>query len=349
MLGGHLDYTRVFLCPTGHTRIGFRFFVKVFFVTFLQGGSGSCRVAVPGQYQGWGRPDPSLHLAVSSFEPSVQPFSSLRKPVRVGLVAEDGVTYSFIVKAGEDLRQDQRVEQSFLICNEVLERRGGRSGLGLRTYSVLPLSSRLGLIEFVPRTLPLKELLQSVEGGGQRMAAATKAYSDGLVKLTGQKDLVKACLDLWKVEQARLVTNYQGAVARVEDGIMRTALMHLSSSPEGFFTLRRNFVQSFAVVSAMQWVLGIGDRHLSNYLLDLATGRLVTIDFGYSFGVATSFLPVPELVPLRLSPQLVGVLAPLGTSGPFREVLAYTLTALREEPEVLLAALETFVQVMAAE
>ena len=303
-------------------------------------------MSVPGQYQGWGRPDPSLHLAVSSLEPSVQPFSSLRKPVRVGLVAEDGVTYSFIVKAGEDLRQDQRVEQSFLICNEVLERRGGRSGLGLRTYSVLPLSSRLGLIEFVPRTLPLKELLQSVEGEGQRMAAATKAYSDGLVKLTGQKDLLKACLDLWKVDEARLVTNYQGAVARVEDGIMRTALLHLSSSPEGFFTLRRNFVQSFAVVSAMQWVLGIGDRHLSNYLLDLATGRLVTIDFGYSFGVATSFLPVPELVPLRLSPQLVGVLAPLGTSGPFREVLAYTLTALREEPEVLLAALETFVQVM---
>ena len=96
--------------------------------------------------------------------------------------------------------------------------------------------------------------------------------------------------------------------------------------------------------SAMQWLVGIGDRHLSNYLLHLPTGKCITIDFGYSFGVATSFLPVPELVQLRLTPQLLAVMAPLGTTGPFREVLARVLTRLRLEPDVLLAALETFVQ-----
>jgi len=53
---------------------------------------------------------------------------------------------------------------------------------------------------------------------------------------------------------------------------------------------------------------------------------------------------VPELVQLRLTPQLLSVMAPLGTAGPFRETLARVLTRLRLDPDVLLAALETFAQ-----
>jgi DNA-dependent protein kinase catalytic subunit len=277
---------------------------------------------------------------VTSLEPAVLPFASLRKPIRLGMVGEDGRTYSFIVKAGEDLRQDQRVEQLFQICNDSLATTGTA---GITTYGVWPLSGRLGLIQFLPRTLPLKEVLGTVEGAAEAMARATKAYGDGLLRLTGEKVPVEAAKAVWRVEGTKVGANYEAAVERVDGGLLRSALLRLSSSPEGFFVLRRNFVQSYAVVGAMQWLLGIGDRHLSNYMLDLTTGRLVTIDFGYSFGAATSFLPVPELVPLRLTPQLLGAMAPLGTAGPFREVLARVLARLRTRPEVLLAALETFV------
>jgi len=34
-------------------------------------------------------------------------------------------------------------------------------------------------------------------------------------------------------------------------------------------------------------VLGIGDRHLSNFMVDLSTGGIVGIDFGHAFGTAT--------------------------------------------------------------
>ena len=36
-----------------------------------------------------------------------------------------------------------------------------------------------------------------------------------------------------------------------------------------------------------QYVLGIGDRHLSNFMIDLSTGGVVGIDFGHAFGTAT--------------------------------------------------------------
>ena len=36
-----------------------------------------------------------------------------------------------------------------------------------------------------------------------------------------------------------------------------------------------------------QYILGIGDRHLSNTLIDRKTGGVVGIDFGHAFGTAT--------------------------------------------------------------
>jgi DNA-dependent protein kinase catalytic subunit len=54
----------------------------------------------------------------------------------------------------------------------------------------------------------------------------------------------------------------------------------------------------------------VGDRHLQNILLDVNTGSVVHIDFGYAFGTATSVLPIPELVPFRLTKALLDGLAP---------------------------------------
>jgi len=301
---------------------------------------------LPGQYSGWSRPRPELHVQVSSFEPYVLPFMSLRKPIRIGMIGSDGKTYRFIIKAGEDLRQDQRIEQLFQICNDRLDQNPAckdKLGMNIRTYQVIPLSGSLGIIEFVPRTVPLKNFLNSAEGAEVSISRANQAYMSGLMQLSGQKQATQACLSNWRVDQSKVTANYLKAVNQVDKFILKKNLQSLSSSPEGFFILRRNFIQSYAVICAMQWVLGIGDRHLSNYMVDQTTGRMVTIDFGYSFGVATSFLPIPELVSLRLTPQIVGVMEPIGTGGLFRESLVQAIISLRTNSEVLVAALEIFV------
>ena len=61
----------------------------------------------------------------------------------------------------------------------------------------------------------------------------------------------------------------------------------MSASTEAFFTLRTNFAISHALLCICQYILGIGDRHLSNFMIDLETGCSVGIDFGHSFGSAT--------------------------------------------------------------
>ena len=44
-------------------------------------------------------------------------------------------------------------------------------------------------------------------------------------------------------------------------------------------------------------------------------GESVGIDFGYAFDVSVEFLPVPEVVPIRLTPQIAEVTEPIGILG----------------------------------
>lgn len=68
-------------------------------------------------------------------------------------------------------------------------------------------------------------------------------------------------------------------------------------------------------MSVAHWLLGIGDRHRSNMLVCQKTGVPIGIDFGHAFGSATELLPIPELMPFRLTKHFVELMGPLGTSG----------------------------------
>lgn len=66
--------------------------------------------------------------------------------------------------------------------------------------------------------------------------------------------------------------------------------MQLSSSPEAFLMLRSYFARSHGCLSICHYILGIGDRHLSNFMIDLETGGVIGIDFGHAFGSATQVI-----------------------------------------------------------
>ena len=50
---------------------------------------------------------------------------------------------------------------------------------------------------------------------------------------------------------------------------------------------------------------------------------------GHAFGTATQYLPIPELMPFRLTRQMIGVCRPHSTSGTLKHAMVYTLGALR--------------------
>lgn len=62
-------------------------------------------------------------------------------------------------------------------------------------------------------------------------------------------------------------------------------------------------------MSMIGYVIGLGDRHLDNILLDLELGELVHIDYNICFEKGQQ-LRVPETVPFRMTHLLEGALGP---------------------------------------
>jgi len=82
--------------------------------------------------------------------------------------------------------------------------------------------------------------------------------------------------------------------------LLRNGLENLCLTSSAFITIKDMFVKSMAVFSIVSYLLGIGDRHLENFLVNTTDGEVLGIDFGYSFGAGVQ-LAVPELIPFRLT------------------------------------------------
>jgi phosphatidylinositol kinase/protein kinase (PI-3 family) len=78
-----------------------------------------------------------------------------------------------------------------------------------------------------------------------------------------------------------------------------------SRNSEAWLERRVTYTRSLGVSSMVGYILGLGDRHPSNLLLDQITGKVVHIDFGDCFEVAQQRDKYPEKVPFRLTRMLI--------------------------------------------
>ncbi len=131
---------------------------------------------------------------------------------------------------------------------------------------------------------------------------------------------------------------------KLPDTFLRERLIRMSNSAEVFLALRSEFAKSLAVSNIFGYILGIGDRHLENLLIDAKRGSVVQIDFGICFGMGASVLPVPEFMPFRLSDQMLGVLHPLDGQSIMSFLMTKVMSAVRSDVgiEMLSDALEVY-------
>lgn len=89
-------------------------------------------------------------------------------------------------------------------------------------------------------------------------------------------------------------------------------------------------------------ILGLGDRHLENVLIDKASGDAVQIDFGCLFDKGLT-LPQPEVVPFRLTQNIIDAFGISGVDGVYRNSFENTLSVLRAHQENIVSIMDTFV------
>ena len=328
--------------------------------TFEGGSVYGEQLVVPGQALDGGFPSKeSEAVKIISYDPTLLVLSSLRKPKRLIMRGSDGKEYWWLVKNGEDLRQDERVEQVFRAMNQVLlgDPRCAQARLSIVTYSVVPISKSAGLIQWVQKTRPIADVLEDHQG----FPPIRKAAEDKYTAIYKTKDDYKSALENSRNDDLEeRLARFAEICSGVPCNVLRSEILKLSSNAKvtsTYFTydfsdpvrlqmefeMRSAYARSLASISVSHYLLGIGDRHLANLLLSEVTGGLVGIDFGHAFGSAVQLLPVPELMPFRLTQQLLGVLQPLDAAGLLKRSMTYVLGALRENRGLLIQTMKIFI------
>jgi DNA-dependent protein kinase catalytic subunit len=143
------------------------------------------------------------------------------------------------------------------------------------------MSTKLGMIEWVDHTRPLKELIEENYTNSERDLLTQgqhprKLYQD-YVTTNYQKSkptakstnntLMYAELFV-HLTKSQVEDEFNRIQAIVPRDLLRRAYYKLANSHEGFYTLRKQFITSYAVLCTSHYILGIGDRHQSKYTRD---------------------------------------------------------------------------------
>ncbi|XP_014474036.1 PREDICTED: DNA-dependent protein kinase catalytic subunit-like [Dinoponera quadriceps] len=305
-------------------------------------------IEIPGQYSGNREPMPRYHAKIARIDPIVDVMRSLRKPIRISMIGENGREYKFLVKFGEDLTIDHGLQQLYATMNRTLSNDTAcrQRRLMIDTYEVIPLSRSFGLIQWIEDTKSLEDLVWFT------LSKTESNQCENILKnyMRWIENAAPSCRrlsDQYKAatvryNQTEVKTKMEQLIAKTKKSALRDAFTVISPSPESFVTLRRNFVASYATMCAAHWISGVGDRHLQNTLVVVGSGRCLGIDFGYVFGSGICG-PVPELVPFRLTPQILELLQPFTEKHLLSTIMTHVMRALRDDKGPILACMDIFV------
>lgn len=212
-----------------------------------------------------------------------------------------------------------------------------RRQLRIRTFAVVCLNEDCGLLEWLPHTSGMRsEIVDSFLADGMQHPMRTlQAIQPAFESV--QRDFASS-------DQARA----QGALTRWRCEILPAfpAILHRwflarFGDPSAWLAARGVFTRSAAAWSMVGHVVGIGDRHGENIMLDTRTGECLHVDFDCLFDKGLT-LGCPEIVPFRLTANMVDAMGLSGFEGAFRTCCEATMRVLRGRKGILMNQLESF-------
>jgi len=286
------------------------------------------QLAVPGTYK-TGQPV----VRIASFSPLLRVIDSKQHPRRLTICGSDGLEYPFLLKGHEDMRQDERVMQLFGLVNTLLaaDPETSQADLNIHRYSVVPLSPNSGIIEWVPHCDTVHALI--------------KQYRDNrkIMLNIEQRLMLKMAPDYQHLTLIQKVEVFEYALSMTTGQDLSKVLWLKSPNAEVWLDRRTNYSRSLAVMSMVGYILGLGDRHPCNLMLDRNSGKIIHIDFGDCFEVAMHRDKYPEKVPFRLTRMLVKAMDVSGIEGLYRSTCESVMRVLRKNQNSVMAILEAFV------
>ena len=256
------------------------------------------------------------------FENYCKCYYTQRNPKRFKIQASDGNFYDFLYKQMDDLRKDQRLMEIFIRMNLLMKKDphcSERIPL-IRTYAAIHLGENCGLLEWVNNRIHMKEILFEL----YRHADQPITVID-IAREIGSKKTKPMVL----VRQSNI-----NLLKRCSPPVFHKWFFNSFPVPTDWYLARQEYTRSTAVMSMAGYVIGLGDRHPENMLISMETGHLMHVDFGCLLREG-EWLSVPEVVPYRLTHNVIDGMGVLNYEGCFRWTCEATLRCFRNEYQTL--------------
>eukprot|EP00928_Gymnodinium_smaydae_P017238 TRINITY_DN16595_c0_g1_i1.p1 TRINITY_DN16595_c0_g1~~TRINITY_DN16595_c0_g1_i1.p1 ORF type:complete len:1979 (+),score=374.06 TRINITY_DN16595_c0_g1_i1:1109-7045(+) len=284
---------------------------------------------IPGTAKNVEHPFPDRIITQRCLE-SVDVFRTKEKPKKITFVGSDGRNYPFLCKAERrgDLRKDARLMEFAVMINQLLQRNPEtrRRNLEVRTFHVVIFAESCGLIEWVSNTKGMRiiidELWRSMRSGQQQTAREIK-------------DMFDRSHNLYETFVKQVLPRHPPILHH---------WFSLRADPSTWLSRRLSFSRSQALWCMLGYVVGLGDRHGENILLDTESGMMVHVDFDCIFGKGM-LLERPETVPFRLTQNCVSAMGVTGVEGAFRQSCELAMGIMRDNAnqQTLLSVLHAFI------
>ncbi|CAM9316163.1 unnamed protein product [Lampetra planeri] len=200
------------------------------------------------------------------------------------------------VKGQDDLRQDAVMQQVFGMCSMLLQRNADtrKRKLNIRRYKVVPFSQQSGVLEWCSGTVPIGDFLIDPNKGAHKRfrpqdwssLACRKKMMEAQRLAFDEKLQVyhEVCRNFRPVFRYFCMERFVDPAVWMEKRLAYTRSVATSSIGKGGASTTRSahtFDGNDVVFSSsVGYIVGLGDRHIQNILIDEQTAELVHIDLG---------------------------------------------------------------------
>ncbi|KAI3403258.2 MEC1 [Candida oxycetoniae] len=278
----------------------------------------------------------SASVTFDGFDDQVNIFFSLQMPRQITIRGSDGKPYRLMIKS-DDTRKDAKVVEFTTMVNRILatSTEARKRRLSVANYSVIPLSEKIGVIEFVMDVQTMKSIIVEER---RRLGKVVNERRIFMVLESAQKFIKEKKPDEDGSKLEALTEIFQ-SILQKNPPILHQWFVDEFSDPSSWYIARNLFTRSSAVMSIVGYLIGLGDRHCENILFFKNTGSILHIDFDCLFEKGKT-LPTPEVVPFRLTSNMVDAMGICGVDGSFRKTCEVVGQLLRNNEHALMNILE---------
>lgn len=239
-------------------------------------------------------PFPNTAVFIKAVKDKVIVMQSQQMPLCVSLLGSDGDVHTIMLKKGDDLRKDMKVMELYSVVNHHLNTNceARQRHLNIRRYAAIPLNENHGIIEFVPNLKGLSVIIDDTRSN-KKMKDATKAELDRVTTIQ-------------KTKNSEECVKYFNSLCNKYQPVLAYWFFDRFPTPISWLKARKTFTRTTAVMSFVGYILGLGDRHGENVLIDVNNGEVVHVDYDCLFNKAEE-ATVPEAVPFRLTQNMVRI------------------------------------------